>query len=681
MELKDFLSDLVHEIDAEVTASEDGGLPHEAFLNYCTDQLTEFGETEDAVACTFEATGQAVHGYSYSDYDERLDLYITHYQHASDEYTIQKREVETALKKLRRFLERTYEGKNDNVLPSDPHYDIVTTIKTCWQKILTVRLFLFTDGNSTIDEKKHDEIDGKIIQTNIWDIARFFRLKASGEDQKPTDINVSEYDLDGLRCAAASGENDEVDTFLCVMPGYFLAEIYQQFGPRLLERNVRSFQSFRTQVNKGMLKTIEEEPERFLAYNNGLTVTASNVEFQTPENKIITRIENFQIVNGGQTTNCIYRAKYQHQLELDGIWVPVKLCVIDDKKIDQIAPLVAEFANKQNAIRKSDLHANNEIYLKLEQLSRNTWAPATEGAQRETRWFFERARNQHADQVSMKKTAAQKKKFENEFPRSQKFDKGQLAKFWGAWNQEPQEVCLGAEKYHSIFMGDLENNKSKFDSNKPDESFMRLVAMAILYKSTFKQIKTKKLGMSYPGVVTNYSIALISHLSQMKLDLLDIWKHQKISEELEECIDFIAPKVTELLVEEQGYNPNEYAKGRKINRKTLWERLLEANLRLPKDFKSTEGEAPVRPSVGRGRPVTPEQEEAISKVNQYPSEELWAVASWAKETGNLEPWQRSILGTVATLPGRGKVPSGKQAVQVVKAMDEASRLGFSYEEN
>ncbi|WP_439645324.1 AIPR family protein [Geotalea toluenoxydans] len=45
--------------------------------------------------------------------------------------------------------------------------------------------------------------------------------------------------------------------------------MYEKFGPRLLEANVRSFLSITEKVNKGHRDTLKDAPERFMAYNNG----------------------------------------------------------------------------------------------------------------------------------------------------------------------------------------------------------------------------------------------------------------------------------------------------------------------------------------------------------------------------------------------------------------------------
>ena len=49
---------------------------------------------------------------------------------------------------------------------------------------------------------------------------------------------------------------------------------------------------------------------------------------------------------------------------------------------------------------------------------------------------------------------------------------------------------------------------------------------------------------------------------------------------------------------------------------------------------------------------------------------------WAKETNNLEPWQRGIAFSVGSLIKRGKTPSYKQAKQAQIIYDVAMEKGF-----
>ena len=282
MEIEQLLSDITYEIDSALLVrgdggggdDGDGGLPHEFFLQWCVDQMMEAGETEDVVLATEEVRGRAVHGYSYSDYDGRLDLFITDYRRASEEYALYKNEYSQVINRLENFLTR-YFGKSENDIEiSSPVYDLVEIIQKA--EINLVRLFLVTDGRCTVTRTEDIYINDVDVQTHIWDISRFLRNMSKENIIEDTDVLTSDYGIEALPCSSFLGDNldNNINTFVCVFPGDFLADVYNNFSSRLLERNVRAFLSFRSKINRGILATLENEPENFMAYNNGITATA-----------------------------------------------------------------------------------------------------------------------------------------------------------------------------------------------------------------------------------------------------------------------------------------------------------------------------------------------------------------------------------------------------------------------
>ena len=60
-------------------------------------------------------------------------------------------------------------------------------------------------------------------------------------------------------------------------------------------------------------------------------------------------------------------------------------------------------------------------------------------------------------------------------------------------------------------------------------------------------------------------------------------------------------------------------------------------------------------------------------------EAWWALANWARQTSNLEPWQRKLAYDIGTRMKRGRPPSVNQARYGVRILDEARRLGFIVE--
>lgn len=93
--------------------------------------------------------------------------------------------------------------------------------------------------------------------------------------------------------------------------------MYDRWGARLLEQNVRVFLQARGCVNKGIRNTLENDPEMFFAYNNGIAATAEGVETRHDKNGLVLRtVRNLQIVNGGQTTASIHAASRKKDADL-----------------------------------------------------------------------------------------------------------------------------------------------------------------------------------------------------------------------------------------------------------------------------------------------------------------------------------------------------------------------------
>ena len=200
-----------------------------------------------------------------------------------------------------------------------------------------------------------------------------------------------------------------------------------------------------------------------------MTITANRLELNENGSGIVS-FGNLQIVNGGQTTNTIFRAKYLEKIDISKVFVPAKICVLDDERADELAPRIAEFANKQSVVRNTDIASSNRVYQQIETLSRRVYAPVSGGVQVETKWYFERLRNQYNNELLLAPTASRRRQFEAEYPKNQKFDKTLLSKVWGAWYQEPEDVCQGNEKYHEVFVSNIDRDNRKFDANAPERT-------------------------------------------------------------------------------------------------------------------------------------------------------------------------------------------------------------------
>ena len=183
---------------------------------------------------------------------------------------------------------------------------------------------------------------------DIWDFARFARIERSLGGRESVDIDlVNDYELpEGIKSLHVENGSSEIDSYLFVLPGKVLYEMYEQWNERLLEQNPRTFLQFTGKINKGIRGTLTNNPDRFFSYNNGIAAVANRVDID-PVTGNINKIYNLQIVNGGQTTASIYNAYYRSMkdkkpIAIDKVYVMVKLSVIGQQELaDQIIPKIS----------------------------------------------------------------------------------------------------------------------------------------------------------------------------------------------------------------------------------------------------------------------------------------------------------------------------------------------------
>jgi len=369
----------------------------------------------------------------------------------------------------------------------------------------------------------------------------------------------------------------DYSAYVAIIPGEILCKIYAEYGSRLLERNVRSFLQAKGNVNKGIRQTILKEPHRFLAYNNGISATAEAVQLVDLPNggQGIVGIRDFQIVNGGQTTASLYQAVRKDKADISGIYVQTKLTVVDRDRMDEIVPLISRYANNQNKVNEADFSANDPFHIRIEELSRTIWAPAVDGIQRQTRWFYERARGQYADAKNRESTPAKQKAFTLTHLNAQKFTKTDLAKFEHTWDQLPHIVSLGAQKNFAKFTVSLTEKSHP----EPDETyFTHLIAKAILFKSTEKIVGNEEFG-GYRANIVTYTLAYLSYKTRQDIDLDKIWKQQSLTPSLQQAIQVISREVHQVITNPpDGRNVTEWCK-----KESCWRAIQEIPAKIFED--------------------------------------------------------------------------------------------------
>jgi len=663
--LAEYLQALI--ADVLSTAEADSTTTPYAFTRRVLDDLEQAGVTENTFPAYHKAYGVEVSGYGSNESLDTLDIFITSFRQDPEISRIGRTEVETLFRRVQTFVQRCRDGLRQQIDESDDVYDMCIGVEKKLSEVSRIRLFLLTDSVAPVITLSGATLNELPVSCEIWDLARLHRMATSGSLSEPI---IVEFD-DPLPCLTTPTTDRDFSVLLTIMPGLELAQLYGQYGTRLLELNVRSFLQAKGAVNRGIRDTLISDPERFLAYNNGITATASRVDFAAlPDGRwAVQRIHDLQIVNGGQTTASIHYAYVKDRADISNVFVQMKLTVVAQERLQDIVPAISRYSNTQNKVTLVDFSSNHPYHVAVEKVTRTLWAPAADGGGQDTRWFYERARGQYADALARERTPARQRAFKAIHPLSQKFSKSDVAKFEHSWAQLPHIVSLGAEKNFREFMIKLADGAPPVDVTY----YQRLIAKAILFRSTEKIITAQGFQGFRANIVT-YTIARLVHDTGQRLDLDRIWREQKLSPSLASAIDSLSRRVRHVISNPvHQSNVTEWAK-----RVECWNRVLDIQWEIPVEL----GNELVDPSAAaaKGRHAAELTSEAAAKlivaVASVPAADWDTVARWAKETHNLQPWQRRLASDIAHCLANNQNITIAQAREAERLMIEAQRLGF-----
>ncbi len=642
------------------------------FTRWALESLSLAGEIDDEWDVShFQARGTKASGYGLSNDGDTLFIAVTSFTGSPGTYTLAKSEMLNAFRRSRAFVEKLFESDFSGLEESSPAYGMVDQITAWLPTTKKVRIYLLTNGTTDQPAPAEEEHEGRQITYQVWDIVRFFRCLTSGRQQEEIEFDIAAIAGEPLPFLRMPASSEEYSCFLLMLPGTVLADIYGKFGTRLLERNVRAFLQARGKVNKGIRETLLHQPDRFLPYNNGISATGGGLEFATGLDGSlgIARIKDFQIVNGGQTTASLFHAVQKDKADISKVAVQAKLTIVNGDLLDELVPLISRYANSQNKVNEADFSANDPFHVAIENMSRTLWAPPRRGEQRQTRWFYERARGQYADAASREGTTAKRRDFQKVHPPRQKFTKTDLAKFENSWNQLPFFVARGAEKNFREFA----IRQREFPGPPPDDSyFRRLIAKAILWRELEGLVTDKQFG-GYRSQIVTYSLAFLSHVSAMRVNLEAIWDAQQIDDSLRAFIDGITEPIRNSLTNPPGgQNIAEWCK-----KEDAWDEVKRLSVRVPDAVtQAWSGQRPYTPKSDMNQVSESGRTDISSVVDLGPN--IWySISAWAKETNNLHPWQRSLAFSLGKLIAAARTPSEKQAKQGLILLGEARRLGYS----
>jgi hypothetical protein len=600
--LSGYIEELKSNIASMVYSEGEGASFEDKFTEYCIEVFESIGKSEGARVLSYVHPNSQggidwkINGYCLKDpfkdetnktYFETLDLFITYFRNDSYEYNITKEEYTKSLNQVKRFINGSVKRHIDYIDKSHTELnELIKLIGKQEKEFDRVNIFFLINGFSNHDKERIDTNEADVY-VHTWDISRLFKISETNSIHEPIEIEFEKFSGEGkgLQCLKVPSIDELYDCYLAIVPGEILAKLYKEYSNELLESNVRAFLGQAGKFNKGIRDTIRTKPQMFLPYNNGITATAESVETKNINNQlIITKLNDFQIVNGGQTTASLYHTQKKFKdVDLSKIFVQMKLTVIKDLEQKNIeVPNISRFANSQNKVSELDLSSNNPYFVQIENLSRKKYVVNPENKNQSFLWFFERANGQYRETLN-KLTTSQQNKFKEQNPSQLKFVKSDVAKFINLWEQEPHYVSLGSQKNFIHFTKKINDLVSK--SKLPGENFYRkLIANAIIFKTVdalFGRKNTDAIGdTNLKSYTVAYTIAWFHYMTDNRLDLWRIYENQKTDDLLDIHFKNLLTFVYKHLTESANNTLiSEYAK-----RESSWNKLKE--VAYPENLKS-----------------------------------------------------------------------------------------------
>lgn len=629
-----------------------------------------------------------VDGYAYDDFDSTMNLIIADYDGHDFKRRITSAAAAKDFEKLALFVQTALTTNlYREIEMSTPCADLIDFVRRYANQIRKYRFLIFTDADmsSAIKNIEINDCCSIPAEGQIWDLDRLFRVCCSDQGRQIVEINFKEYCGDGIPCLeASSAATDKYSSYLGVIPGQVLADIYDKYGSKLLEGNVRSFLSTKVAVNKKIRATILNSPEMFFAFNNGISATAKDVKIEeTASGRFITFARDFQIINGGQTTASISNARYKDKANLQNIYVQMKLTAIDEstqEESDELIRNISRSSNSQNKVSDADFFASHPFHRRMEQLSRHVFAPASEGAQYETKWFYERARGQYL-QEQMRLTPAKKKQFELQNPKNKVIKKTDLAKVQNTWRGYPHVVSKGAQTNFSSFAEYIDEQWNINDTQFNERYFQSTAALMLLFQYLEMQIpKQQWYEGGYRANIIYYTIAQFHRLIRQQfqgadLDLNLIWNKQSVPEQLKRPLLLLAELVFEKITDphRKVINVTQWCK-----RAECWEDVKNIKINLPADIEacliSANEEYNAQRTARKEQKVTNDINAQV-EVLKYSSDVWKKLSEYSVKAHLVTPTDAAALAVACKIPE--KLPNSYQSKRLLALMRKASEEGFS----
>jgi hypothetical protein len=672
MDLSEFAIEFLE--SALITVEDEKISQEDSITNDILEYTIDSGDVIAGELCHYKVKGIKINAWNYDEENEAIDLFVTIFKSEQRLTKVSDKDIIDSFNKAENFFWSAREGKlSAKVDESDiAIFDVVQIVEQSKNIVKNLRIFVLTNGQSSTDiVPVAREENGIYIDFQLWDIERVYQQYIIRTGKQKIEIDFLNDYNHKLKCLHMDDVSEKVNVYLAIIPGIILAKIYEKYRQGLLEKNVRTFLQFKAKVNQGIRETIRKEPDMFFAYNNGISTTAEKIDIEFEDGvPYITRIENWQVVNGGQTTASIFATSTEKESDLSKVFVQMKISVVLIKKeMENIIPKISRFANTQTIIKDSDFSSNSDYHIAIENFSRTEWVPSKTGGKATNKWFYERARGQYLDE-KLKRFGREIKQFDIEYPKRQKFTKTDLSKYEMSWWQRPYDVGKGAENNFKIFTKELNTEKNEVSK----KYYQRLIAKAILFKEIDRIVGKRNLG-GYKANMVSYILAWLSYKSNKKLNLDNIWLNQLIPESvnnlIEEMIDIVWKHIN--TPPKAGMNIGEWCKKQECWL-SLKDKFIETNS-ISAEIKKDANTYIESDLVGHE--LSPHESKMIDEAGNVKAETWFSLSKWAKENNRFTPFDRKLSYNLGSLANRKVIFSPKQAQNGLRILRQSKEEGFT----
>ena len=715
MDVREFRVQFNEEI--EIAAKAHLSNPQDEFLYKTISIMQDAEEFDDFTECYYEGKSslkseQRIDGYSFDETDGICSVVITDYRGSFGAETISSDSIIKSFDKVFSFIgDAIREPFFENLEESTEAFEFAKLLFTKQDDILGFRFYLITDAFKEHNDIKlrNKDVFGKKVVFEIWDIPRIYNVISSVNQKDSVEITVSDYGIKGIPCVQAvncknviadiesdtqNQKNDDnkitYKSYLAVVPGQLLHNLYNTYGNKLLEGNVRSFLSSKGKVNSSIQRTIIHYPDMFFAYNNGIAATASAIDTEkSEEGLIITKIKDLQIVNGGQTTasitNTVLHAREDEKVDLSKLYIPMKVSVLDPKMSEKIIPKISEYSNSQNKVEASDFFSNHPFHKRMEKFSQEISAPIINGNQFHQYWFYERMRGQYLQgMMKYKAKSSELLQYQQKFPKSQVIKMVELAKYMEIFNGKPHIVSKGKQALFKDFSANIKSSWEKNDTQYNAFYYKRLVCIAIMFNELDEIVKNTswyQIKHSYKANIVAYTLSLIfeyirKNYPKKSIDFNKIWDKQTMYEELIKEATVLSKEVYDYITRDDRPKENvtEWCKDERC-----WNNALEEIWTFSKGFiNSLIDTASFEEDAAEAKKTqkVANEVDAMTFVMTAGADYWKKLYKWATERNMLTDMEESIIQVVIKSFVTGKLASEKQLKVVMTARERLLKNGM-----